>query len=299
MLPDFIIVGAEKAGTTWLHEALALHPGVFLPQVKELHYFNRFDSNLNEIDNFARRPRSWYEAFFEPAPAGSVKGEVTPLYLPDPEAPGRIHEMLPDVKIIISLRNPVGRAYSHYQMARAKAHLTEDLDAVIAGDDARILQRGLYAAQVQTWIDMFGADRVHVVLFEELVADPVSGLGEIAAFLDIDPSPLQQGETPGKSNAAATYRSAAFYNASVKVARGLRNFGATRALADALKASGLYDRIKAANRKEAAYEPLSPEHRARLVDYYRADVARLAGLLGRETLPWKDFQTEDVQPVPA
>lgn len=289
--PDFIIIGAEKAGTTWLHDRLEEHPEVFLPPVKELHYFNRFDSNLNEIDNFTKKGPDWYARFFENAPGYQKTGEATPMYLCDPDAPDRIKATIPEASIIISLRNPITRAYSHYRMARAKAHLSADLDHVLTVEDARILQRGRYAQQIARWQDIWPSERLKVIFFEDLVGQQsAETLQEVCSFLGIDPSPFARHEaSAGNKNAATEYRSAGFYNASVKAARALRNFGPTRGLADRLKASGLYDTIKRANRKAADYAPLPDAARAHLRAYYAEDVTQLEALLGRK-VPWSDFE---------
>ena len=109
--PDFLIIGAEKAGTTWLHDVLRAHPDLFLPDTKELHFFNRFDSNGREIDTYARRGLDWYQRHFEAAERGKPAGEATPLYLCDPAAPRRIRRTLPEARFIVLLRDPVSRTW--------------------------------------------------------------------------------------------------------------------------------------------------------------------------------------------
>ncbi|SLN74402.1 Sulfotransferase domain protein [Pseudooceanicola marinus] len=288
MLPNFLIAGAEKAGTTWLYDALVRHPDIFLPDVKEVHFFNRFDSNLREIDNFARRGLPFYETHFEDYAGQSAIGEATPMYLCDPEAPQRIRDTLPEAKIVLSLRNPVSRTYSHYRMGLAKKHFDIPLDQAIAEDDARLIQRSRYAGQVTRYFELFPREQVHVLFFEELIADPEPHLAALLRFLGVDDSLAAELAQTDKSNAAATYRSAGVYNAGVGLARALRNNPLTSGLAKTLKNAGVYDRIKGMNRKEEAYAPLSEADRAALVAAFRDDVGRLEGVLHR-AVPWKDF----------
>lgn len=291
MRPHFLIIGAEKAGTTWLHDVLSAHPDLFLPSTKEIHYFNRFDSNRNVTDNFARRDQAWYESHFKEAKPGQILGEATPMYLCDPDAPNRILETLPDARFIVILRNPVSRALSHYRMARAKQHIAEDLDALIKARDPRVLERGLYGAQLSRWMSIFPAERFLVLFFEEVMADQSTALTQIANWLGVDAKPLLGARPEESRNAASGYRSARLYNGSVKAARALRNFPLTRGLAARLKASGLYDFVKTANQAAPEAHSLSDGQRATLQQFYQEDTASLSALIGRPSLPWaKDTQ---------
>jgi hypothetical protein len=283
--PDFLIIGAEKAGTTWLHDVLSAHPDLFLPDAKELHFFNRFDSNGREIDNFARRGLGWYEGHFEAAERGNPAGEATPLYLCDPAAPGRIRRTLPEARFIVLLRDPVDRSWSHYRMARAKGHVTEDLGVLIERRDARIVGRGLYAAQLDRWFALFPRERFLILFFEQVMAEPHAALIRIAVWLDVDPAPLLEAGPEVRRNAASGYRSAAVYNASVASARALRRFPPTRSLARRMKAAGLYDLLKRANRTEAPNLAMTRAERAALVARFREDVARLSTDHGLDP-PW-------------
>jgi hypothetical protein len=286
VLPSFLIIGAEKAGTTWLHDVLRAHPGVFLPDVKEVHCFNRFDSNGREIDNFNRRGLDWYERQFASAEPGMPAGEATPMYLCDPEAPARIRQTLPDARFIVILRDPVSRAWSHYRMARAKRHIDADLDTLIDTADARFLGRGLYGQQLARWFDLFPRDRFLVLFFEEVMAHPQPALERIADWLGVEAGPFLRARPEESRNAASGYRSPALYNSSVRAARALRNFPLTRGLAASLKASGLYDAIKRANRGAPPELTMTDAQRDALTRYYRDDVKGLARLLGLPSLPW-------------
>ncbi len=126
--PAFVIVGAQRGGTTSLYRYLAAHPGVLPASRKELHYFtNRHD-----------RGPDWYRSQFPPTPPGTITGESTPYYLFHPHAPRRLHAFAPDVKLIVLLRNPVDRAYSHYQLQVRRRHETLPFEEAIAREEERL-----------------------------------------------------------------------------------------------------------------------------------------------------------------
>ena len=286
MLPHFLVIGAEKGGTTWLHDVLRHHPDLYLPDVKEVHFFNRFDSNGREIDNFRGRGLAWYERHFEAARPGQLAGEATPMYLCDPEAPARIAETLPDARFIVMLREPVSRALSHYRMARSKKHTNSDLGTLIRDEDARFLGRGLYARQLERWFALFPRDRFLILFFDDVAARPQELLRRVADWLGLDPAPLLAARPEERRNAATGYRSAALHNTSVRIARGLRNFPVTRGLAGALKSRGLYNAVRRANTSAPPRLELPEADRRAVEAYYREDLAALAALLEGETPTW-------------
>jgi hypothetical protein len=288
--PDFLIIGAEKAGTTWAYDILRAHPDLFLPDVKEIHFFNRFTSTGRETDNFRRRGLGWYDRHFDGAHGNMAVGEATPMYLCDPDAPGRIRQTLPDARFIVLLRDPVSRTLSHYRMARAKRHVSEELRTLIDRRDPIFIGRSLYGAQLERWFGLFPRDRFLVLFFEEVMAAPREALVRIADWLGVDAAPLLSADPDTARNAAAGYRSAAVYNASVAGARALQESPATRKLARGLKAAGLYDLVKRANATDAPAIPLSDADRAALVRCFREDVALLTAILG-VVPPWGALKT--------
>src|SRR5690349_24956673 len=118
-MPDFLVIGAPKAGTTALHAALARHPGLYMSAVKEPKFFltdGPPPTKGGPGDALTYREHVWrrdrYEALFDAAPAGALRGEATPLYLYDRAALGRIHAAIGHVKLIVVIRDPVERAHS-------------------------------------------------------------------------------------------------------------------------------------------------------------------------------------------
>jgi hypothetical protein len=115
-LPDFVIIGATKSATTWLLQNLRAHPQVFMPS-PEIHYFSR---------HFDRGP-AWYRSHFETAPEDHVVGEKSASYLPHPETPRRLRELLPEARLVAQLRNPIERVYSDYCMHYRRGEVGRDL----------------------------------------------------------------------------------------------------------------------------------------------------------------------------
>jgi Sulfotransferase domain len=200
-LPDFLVIGAQRAGSTSLFEQLCEHPGVAAPSHKEIHYF--------DLQSF-RGPR-WYRSHFPPArrSRGRITGEASPYYLFHPGVPARVAEALPDVRLIALLRDPVARAYSHYQLSVRDGHETlgfaEALESEaerLAGEETRLLadrayrsrahrhqsyaSRGAYAEQLRRWYAHVPPERLIVVSSEELFAEPARTTGIILEFLGLD-----------------------------------------------------------------------------------------------------------------
>jgi hypothetical protein len=198
-MPNFFIIGAQKAGTTSLYYYLKQHPQVYMSPRKEPHFFKGMHSE------YRKRGRSLppvtdlgdYQALFEGVTDEKAIGEASASYLYSPKAPALIKRSIPDAKLIAVLRNPADRAYSNYlycvKMGREPlASFAEALQA----EEKRIRenwgplwhyrQKGFYYSQVKRYFDVFGQDQVKVYLYDDLRGKPSSMLGDIFRFLDVD-----------------------------------------------------------------------------------------------------------------
>jgi hypothetical protein len=192
--PNFFIIGARKCATTSLYFYLKEIPGVYMPPIKELFYFapNAVNGELWDVI----RDKKEYLGYFKDAKEYTAIGEATPIYLWDPDAPKLIHQTIPHARIVVSLRDPVERAYSQYLMSTryttGKASFYEVLmrdyknPEKVYGRNGLIVELGMYYEQVRRYFDIFGRDQVKVIVFEEFVQDPVKYVNEILTFLGIN-----------------------------------------------------------------------------------------------------------------
>lgn len=197
-LPRYLIIGAQKCGTDSLCNWLESHPDVVPAASKEIYYFDSYFS-LGSI---------WYRQFF---PVGrTTSGEATPDYLLHPRAAERISRTLPDIRLIVLLRDPVARAWSHYHhsvrwgfekrsfadaIAGEKKLLTDEIGR-LESDPGYVslkfrqfsyLERGYYAKQLQRYFDFFDPEQVLVVKSEELFSDSQAVFDRVARFIGIRP----------------------------------------------------------------------------------------------------------------
>ena len=195
-LPDFLILGAQKAGTTALYAYLRWHPGITGPSWKEVSYFDRH----------YRRGSSWYRGHFPLRPGERLVGEASPGYLFHPLAPKRVKATVPDAKLIALLRNPVDRAFSHYhhevalgreplsfeQAIEAEPERTRGEEERLAREpdsfsqawwDYTYLARGRYAEQLERWLAVFPPEQLLVLPSEELAAEPARAYARVLEFL--------------------------------------------------------------------------------------------------------------------
>ena len=275
-LPDFLVIGAQRAGSSLLHQILLGHPQVYVPvQRKEVHYFDRY----------FERGAEWYQSYF---PAGDEAGqyraigEVTPDYLATAEAPARIHALLPQCRLIAILRNPVDRAYSWYQHARRSRNERRDL-ATFLEEDPEALRAGLYHRHLQSYLALFPGEALLVVLYEELLRDPGRELGRLAEFLGVDMV---------WSDPAGLLRERVYASDMPRFRQG---FALARRSAGFLARHDLNWPVRAAKRlgvrrwfgSSAAAPALSAAERERLAGFYEDDVRQLSALLGRELDIWQ------------
>lgn len=181
MTIDFLGIGAQKSGTTWLSEHLKPHPGVFIPDVKELHYW----------DWHQARGLDWYRGQFAAAPEGTKRGEITPAYgMLAPGTIAQVRDAFPDIRVFFIMRNPVERAWSAATMAMRHADMRIEeasdqwfLDHVNSQGSRR---RGDYQSCLANWQAAYPGDRVLWLLFDDLARDPRAVLNRLAAHLGID-----------------------------------------------------------------------------------------------------------------
>jgi hypothetical protein len=188
--PNFFIVGARKCAVTSLYVYLQNIPGVYMSPLKELYYFAP-----NSVKS-KRWDKEEYLGFFKKANGHVAIGEATPIYLWDPDAPKVIHQTIPHARIVMSLRDPVERAYSQYLMAMKfatrKSPFYDELirsykkQEKVHGISALYVELGMYYDQVRRYFDIFGREQVKVLIFEEFVQDPVKYVNEVLAFLGVN-----------------------------------------------------------------------------------------------------------------
>ena len=189
-LPDFIVAGAQRCGTTSLHSYLSQHPGICMTREKEAHYFCwdlLYDQGLE-----------WYEGHFRHCPEGLVVGETTPDYMYLPGVPERMAKDVPDARLVFILRNPIDRAYSHYwhEVQLGWERLT--FEQAVSSEPSRIprspeeryhfsyVDRGEYAKHLARFLEHFPEEQVHVMLFEDMRGELGAALSPLFGFLGVD-----------------------------------------------------------------------------------------------------------------
>jgi hypothetical protein len=264
MQPNFLVVGGQRCGSTWLDSALRGHPDIFLPSRKQSYFF---DINYHQgID--------WYlERFAEAQPRHKAIGEVATGYCL-PHAVPRVARHLPDAKLVMSVRNPVERAYSYYQSRAIVRGWSSFAEALAA--EPEILDRGRYIEQIEALLGAYPRDRLLVVNFERLSRDGDAYLEQIFDFIGVDTS--YRSPQVGK-----VVQTAAFPG----LRRTLRRFGAGGVI-EVVGKSPLGDPIRRFLTRPSArrYPPMPAPLRAELCAYFAPYNERLARFTGWDLEHW-------------
>lgn len=231
------------------------------------------------------RGEGWYRSLFADARPGQLVAEKSADYLAYAAAPARIAALLPSVRLIAQLRNPVERAYSHYCMLFRRGQIDGDVDRHLDGKRAierRFLEDGLYGRHIQRFLDYFPQEQLQIILHDEIKRDPAAVTASLLRTLGLPPQ-IDGEAIERRVNDGA----------SPLVPLALRRLPApVKRLADPLRGNPLFERARRIIARPVHYPPLTDDTRQRLADFYRDDIEQLGRTLGRDLAAW-------TQPAPA
>ncbi|GAM06073.1 sulfotransferase family protein [Novosphingobium sp. MBES04] len=276
--PDFVVIGAAKAATTWIQARLQENPAVYMPD-PEPHYFS---TDYAEGEGH-------YRGFFDEIPEGvTCIGEKSADYLAHPEAPARMARMLPHARLVVMLRDPVERAYSDYKMFYRRGTVTgppEDYLADLANPHPRFLEDGLYARHLDRWLEVFPREQIRIYLHEDLDERPREVLAEVSRHIGLEPTLPETIDTTHENSSRTMIL-------PLPLRRMLAPF---KNAARPLRGSPIFEGARSLLAQEMRYPPLSANLRARLCEFYAPDTQRLGTLIERSLDCWQSART----PIPA
>lgn len=281
-LPTFIIAGAQKSGTTTLHHYLSMHDAVYVPpRPQELHFF--------DIEGNFKKGIEWYKGHFVGVKKEHIAiGQTSPFYIYESKAASRIARLLPGVRLIFILRNPVDRAYSHYWHQLRKGRETLTFEEALAQEPTRIAQgfherryfsyadRGRYARQLERYLRYFPREQLLVLLTEDLAQGPAGVIDKCCDFLHIG--------REGTRIAADVCKQRWNISRVPRSQRIQRLTGSWRSRS--LLFSGLVRLIDRVNLRTVRYPPMNPATREALQSVFAEENERLAALFDLDLGAW-------------
>jgi len=298
-LPDFLVAGVPKAGTTALHAALSRHPSLYMSPIKEPKFFltdGPPPARGGPGDALTYREHIWqrdkYEALFDAAPPGALRGESTPLYLYDRVAMRRIKDLIPAVKLIMVVRDPVERAHSNWtHLWSAGLEPVGDFVRACAEEERRIAAGwasfwhytglGKYGEQLDHAFSLFPRKQVLVVRYRRLVDEPAATLDRICAFLGVQTGVV--GEIPRENVTAHPEHTLGHRAASLAMRAG---HAAGRVLPRDAAAGATHRLERFLQRGRRERQPLGWEQRQALLPAFEDDIKLLEKVLGEDFGDW-------------
>lgn len=310
-LPNFFVVGAAKSGTTSLYEYMKMHPQIYMAPIKETHHFSTDIDNSKFRPNYARslnkdlskfletdmqegifhafvKERDQYDKLFKNVKDEKAIGEITNSYLYSQEAARNIFTRFPDAKVIMMLRNPIDRAFSHYLMDLRIGYETNDFMTALKKDMARdpkgwgisnlYVEIGMYAEQVKRFIEIFPERQRRIYLFDDFKKDAGAVVKDMFTFLGVDP------------NVDIDY-SQKFNPSFIPKNKLIGKLNTQKKIKDWLK--GVLPKSVKSKFKKTFYTDkdlpkITPAERKFLADIFRNDVMKLGKLLNRDLSKWVD-----------
>jgi hypothetical protein len=297
-LPNFLIIGTQKAGTTALAYHLGKHPQIYISPIKEPGFFD-FENRQpdfsgpgdRELHRFVTTDIEAYRQLFQGVNNEIAIGEATTWYLYSPKAPECIYKYVPNVKLIVILRNPVDRAYSAFMhVIRDGRETVTDFAQALKEEEIRIArnweylwryqQMGFYYAQLKRYFDLFKQNQIKVYLYEDLKNDPVNLVKDICQFLDVDERLITK--SLPRRNVSGIPKNKLLDYLSKK-----QNFKSVKAFLKLFISSKVRESIMVNLKNKNLTKPqMSPMIRSQLTEIYRQDILKLQDLIGQDLSPW-------------
>ncbi len=289
---DFIGIGAEKSGTTWIAECLNNHPEAYVPAEKELYFFNEYDPHYLKVKNFRYdRGLEWYKKQFAPNNAGDKIGEITPTYLYCEKAAERIKKNFPNIKIIAVLREPTARAFSQY-IHDKRIGLIKNIsfeDAIGLHDN--YVEKGYYFKYLSVYYRVFPRENILVLLHDDIKTDPKKTIQRVYQFLRLKNINHVPEQLFKKSNASAKSRIPILNYFMIHTEYFLKNkklFPVLRLL-EVTGVRKLALRLRDLNSTPLTeYPTIRADTKKYLKNIYKDDIKKLKKLLNRDLKEWEN-----------
>ncbi|MFP4229282.1 MAG: sulfotransferase family protein [Salinivenus sp.] len=282
MLPTFLGIGVNKAGTTWLHDLLASHPHIWMPRRrKEVNFFTKhYDEGLD-----------WYERFFPEAYEAQqyrAIGEYSPAYFYDDRCPARIAAIPSVQRLILSLRNPVDRVYSAYGHSVRNYNYRASFETYLE-DHPHQIERGMYASHLKAYLQEFDREQFLILRFETMFSESDATQNALADALGVDRTLFPDDFGKQQRNATFVPRFQRAFAIAQSVIRTMKKWEMGRVL-DLMQRTGVgpfLKRLFGRQEKEDALPDMQPETRARLAQHYAPEIEELEALTGMDFSIWK------------
>jgi hypothetical protein len=282
--PGFIGIGVQKCATTWLYRMLSNHPQIALAwpggcdRDKDIKFFNYFYD----------RGIEWYEHHFDNC-QGDVVGEYSTTYFYNTEAPERIYKYSPDMKLIVSLRHPVERAFSNHKFEIRLGRISGD-NIVFENaleNNPMYLHQSLYYAHLSQWLRYFHRNQIYLIIVDDLRHDSLQVLQGLYRFLNVSAEhmPVMHSQRVHQTRMPKNDLVELLTTKTIQLARLVRLSG----LIESFKKMGVKSAMdKVINKKESeVFPPMRSKTRRRLLDYFADDVDRLSTFLDRDLSAWR------------
>jgi hypothetical protein len=275
-LPDFIIVGAMKSGTSTLAHYLENQNGIFMPS-DEVHFFDAYGGYADRWE----KGLEWYSALFDDAKESDILGEKTPTYCYLNETPKLIKQTIPDVKLIWIFRNPVDRTYSNYWHAVRSGVETRSFRYAVEHENERIkndifkgyVQRSIYIDQIENYLQYFDLKDMYFTTLESLKGDLLKTLEEICNFIGADIQELNIAEEKPKA------KNSAYFPKFMGLRRFTYNVFGKRSVISKIER-------KLNKKRSPGYPPMDTNLRKKLIEIFREPNEKLQDLTGLNTEEW-------------
>ena len=285
-LPNFIMIGVAKAGTTSFFRYLDQHPQIYMAPIKATNFFGYEDARdwkwMEEGDapllqNFPVRTFKDYEASFIGATNELAIGEVSPQYFRCPTAAQRIHDYIPNAKLVLSLRNPAERAFSGFMMRTRRGEAVKGFYEELTLQSSHV-KEGFYYKRLKRYMDLFPRNQIKIYVFEEFKKDSTGTVVDLYNFLGVDTTFAPDTSVRHNPGAIPKVRllNRLFYNPKLI------------GIAKSVVPEGLHVKLKQIQSMNLSTAPKLPSDlRTKLLNYYREDIFRLEGLLERDLSIWR------------
>lgn len=276
---DAFILGAPKCASSWIHRCFMEHQEIFVPEDDSIKYY---DINYHKGED-------WYAKFYNTVGSEKIVIDPTPSYFRSQWAVPRIAAEFPDAKIILSLRNPVDRAFSQYWHEKKRGIINVDFEDTFKQFMlwGWFIETGLYAKHLENLYKYFPEDRVYVSLFDDLKVNPEEYIKNIFEFLDVDKDFVPA--VIGKSvNKAGVDENTAIIKSITSLPKSGVMGRVLNPIRTAVKKSGLRTKIMESMSSKKEYEEgLNSDTRKELLSVYLPDIERLESMIGRDLSDWK------------